>query len=363
MTPIKSKLAPLGNAKIVPPAAPGRGRQGTLTSRTVSEPQVQKKIVKVIPKAQDDTLRPRKSLSSPAVLQDVGRLTGLLLSLVGLLGISGHVLTKVDTLRLIRTILRGRVDQFDPFIQHSAELATEYSQLGKHTRANVVFNQTIKTAEDNSKDVSLAARVELHLRHAAHLANTDQVVKARIEWRTAADLAAGIAEVKLPVFKDRVLLRMGELHCAALARTALAAMCLAEDNASDAILHFAGVYRLRIRAAEGACRLAVSVKVESKIEDDDPFAMSAKPKITGQDEPAKDDQPTQSSAASHFKDKHLHGLQWRVAEVRGGRGVLRRLINRISSVPHWISPIRSANGDLHVNANTTFARLWPRPRL
>lgn len=63
------------------------------------------------------------------------------------------------------------------YVTWSAELATEYMQLGKHTRANFVFLQTFRVVVDTEREVSPSARVELHLRYSCFLAESGNLVK------------------------------------------------------------------------------------------------------------------------------------------------------------------------------------------
>ena len=88
-------------------------------------------------------------------------------------------------------------------------------------------------------------------------------------------------------------------------------------------MHLSSAFRLWSRAADTVCRSAPSQpkaeKSPSRDTLEDPFSVPTK-KAEGQDELAKDDVTKSSTQVSPFDARHLHSLQWRIAEVSLSQG-------------------------------------------
>lgn len=122
--------------------------------------------------------KPRNSLDLLPKFEDFPRLVKLLSALAALLGVLGHPLAKIDTLKVLRAFLRHHSELVDDYVSHSAELATEYRKLGKNSRAASVFAQTLRTINDGGKPVSSRVVVDVLLQHCEYLAAIGDVQQA-----------------------------------------------------------------------------------------------------------------------------------------------------------------------------------------
>ncbi|KAK8870007.1 hypothetical protein IAR55_000577 [Kwoniella newhampshirensis] len=336
VTPVKGveasgrKKQPLGKSTTTKAVVQKRPTRGS--TRAVSEPKsintTQKKVAatKTVGKAiLAGTTKRRSSLTPALVFDDLRRLTRLLASLATLLGLLGHALGKIEVLKLLRAFQRNREDLVDDYVQRSAQLATEYFKLGKLSRAGLVFSQANKVVAESKVLVSLGTRVELLLRRTSYLAGTGHIAKAQEVFDEANLLNQDIQAVKTGSILVRVVDRCGILERAALARSAIAAIYAAQDNAAAAIMQLSAAFRLWSRASDTVCRIASELpspemaKSTSDIaSNDDPFSVPAakptyEPTSKGADEPSKDEKVPPPSQVSHFSGKHLHSLQWHVA--------------------------------------------------
>nr|XP_031857742.1 uncharacterized protein CI109_006837 [Kwoniella shandongensis]KAA5524814.1 hypothetical protein CI109_006837 [Kwoniella shandongensis] len=325
------KKQPLGRSTTTKAVAATRSTRGT--TRTVSEPKAATALGKTVAvakaagKTTSGIAANRRSSVAPAMLyDDLRRLTRLLGSLATLLGLLGHALGKIEVLKLLRAFQRSREDLIDDYVQQSAQLATEYYKLGKLSRAGFVFSQANKCVAESKVLVSLGTRVELLLRWSTYLAGTGNIVKAQEVFDEADSLNQDIQAVKTGSMLIRVVDRCGVLERAALARTAIAAIHDAQDNAAATIMQLSAAFRLWSRASDTICRIAsqlpsneASTFTSDTTSNDDPFSVpSAKSKSAptgkGADEPSKDETVTPPSQLSQFSGKHLSSLQWHVAQ-------------------------------------------------
>ncbi|ORY21586.1 hypothetical protein BCR39DRAFT_562599, partial [Naematelia encephala] len=320
----ESKRKPLGHAATTraPLRAPVK------SSRTVSEPKAVKAIsnkatVQTASTEAPERSKRRCSVTPVTTFEDLPRTASLLGALASLLGLLGHVLPKVEALKVLRSLLRGREEFIDDYVSRSAELAAEYAKLGKISRATTVFSQTIRFVAEAKKPASAVTRVELHLLHSAHLARTGHSQKSTEDFILASGLVKDVESLKSGSLTARVLDRCAEIERVSLAHQALRAMGLARDDTSSALNHLNCNFRLCARAADAICRLAPEIKSPvpakneaSTADQDDPFAAPAQvKKVAGQDEPAKDDAPTSAAPqAWTFTGRRLHTLQFHIAE-------------------------------------------------
>ena len=302
---------PLGNAMTV--KAP--------TSSNIKAPPAKKNratsdsLKKEVPKLAEESRAASLTIedgTNPRSLDDGHRLAELLGSLVSLLGLLGHVLPKVESLKLLRAILRERPDLADDYVLRSVELATEYMRLGKHTRARTVFIQTSRLVDDGKHSISFEAKVDLHLRYGAFLAVKGESFQASEEYSKAEEM------VKLvPIKSGDAIDRLKRLVWTATSRQTLAAIASAQGDAATSINHQGVAFRLLMRAADIACRVTVDCPVsntnQSNQDGDDPFKQ-AELSGKGADEPSIDETTKTASPATNFQSKVLCGVQWRVAE-------------------------------------------------
>ncbi|KAL7422127.1 separin protein [Cryptotrichosporon argae] len=260
------------------------------------------------------------------VFENLSRLSKLISALVALLGLLGHVLVKIEALKLLRALQRNNEDFIDEYALASAELGTEYTNLGKRTRAGLVFAQSIRHIDDSRKAVGLHARAVLHLRYSHHLAVVGKPEQSQEELAEARRLSDGIDKAPAPNMVGRVNAKVAELDRLALARVAVAALQSAQ-NSRPPIAHLTSVWRLLCRAMNATSHLAPEIeKAESSAkaqESDDPFTAPLPPAKQahldkdgaadkGADEPTKD---AKAAAASSFSlaGRHTTGLQWQYA--------------------------------------------------
>ncbi|WVQ78257.1 hypothetical protein IAT38_000341 [Cryptococcus sp. DSM 104549] len=308
---------PLGRATTTKavPARPVRG-----AGRAVSEPAKKVAAGKAGAKATAVTKGRASVAPTPMVFDDLRRLTRLLGSLSSLLGLLGHALAKVEVLKLLRAFERNQDDLLDDYVQRSAQLATEYFKLGKLSRAGFVFTQALKSVADSKVLVNPGVQVELLLRWSCYLAGTGNVSKAREAYSEAEMLNDDYEadKAKSPLVIVQVMNRCDTLERAAWARSSVAAISAAQDDASTAIIQLSAAFRLWTRASDTVCRIAETIPTASPspapVPDDDPFsAPSAPTRAVGADEPSKDDSAPIPAQAAHFTKKHLDNLQWHVA--------------------------------------------------
>nr|XP_019013302.1 uncharacterized protein I206_01368 [Kwoniella pini CBS 10737]OCF52083.1 hypothetical protein I206_01368 [Kwoniella pini CBS 10737] len=241
-------------------------------------------------------------------------------SLSTLLGLLGHSLQQIEVLKLLRAFQRNKEDLVDG---KSTQLATEYQKLGKTSRAGFVFTQAQRVIEQSKVLVSAKVRVESGLRFAAFLALKGDVSKAQEIYTAASVLESEIEENKTGPYVARVTDRCDHLERAAWARRAAAAIYVAQDDSTGAIMQLSASFRLLSRAADAICRIAASVPgpstpADKAITEDDPFGAplppSAKPKVDGADEPSKDSKIAKTQLnQSTFNGKHLSAYQWNIA--------------------------------------------------
>ena len=305
---------PLG--KLTTMRAPPRPGARPATGRVVSET-----VKRTAPVGPRSVSKPAKLPASPKqqanmaapvpVFEDLARLSTLLEALTSLLGMLGLVFLKIDSLRVLRIIERHSSDRSDDYIRHSAQLATEYSRLGKHSRARSVLAQALKLAADRP-GTSPHVLVQLHLRRCISVTAAGDLDQAAASFAEAERVASLVSTSNPGSHREKAINRSEEIERAALARQALAAMALAEDDAAPAVMLSAAAVRLRLRAVDVICRIAPSLATPSIVKED---VFTAPPLKTGADQPAKDDNPSQSARAPPFAGKHLNGAQWQVGQA------------------------------------------------
>ena len=214
---------PLGRAATVkaspvaPPAAKSRAASETKITKT--------RVTKTAPIATGGSPRKSRPSFTPMIIDDVSTFAQLLGSLCSVVGMLGLTLQKVESLKLLRALLRGRAEIADDYVLRSAELGTEYLLLGKITRATTVFAQAQRYADEYT--VSLHTQCELGLRYSAFLAST-----GKLEEAVQAYESAGLKgkEIDTPKRASRLELHIDKIQSlerVALARYAAAAMASA----------------------------------------------------------------------------------------------------------------------------------------
>ena len=130
--------------------------------------------------------------STTPILDDALTLASHLGALSSLLGVLGLTLQKVECLKVFRALFRSNPDVVNRYTESSAQLASEYADLGKMTRANTIFTQSIRLVEDNKTSIAPHVVCLLHLRHCAYLATVRRVDEAILAYKKAATLAQEI---------------------------------------------------------------------------------------------------------------------------------------------------------------------------
>jgi separase len=211
------------------------------------------------------------------------------------------------------------------YVVKSGLLATEYFKLGKHTKAQAVFTQTVRFVSETKNIVSLHARISLHLRHAAFLAfmHPADLTLSQAAFATAEELELECVPLKKGSYAAGTIDRIETLERASLANLALSVMNMRQGKATDTINRLMSSFKLYSRVADVACRLApeaLQVVTEAKAKEDDPFLAPTQGK--GADEPSKDSAIVIPSHIAVFGKKHLSGLQWSAATVSHNNGFL-----------------------------------------
>ncbi|OCF35317.1 hypothetical protein I316_02863 [Kwoniella heveanensis BCC8398] len=245
-------------------------------------------------------------------------------SLGSLLGMLGCTLQQIDVLKLLRAFQRNNEDLINDYVKCSSQLATEYQNLGKTSRAGFVFQQALRVVENGKTLVLPNVKVELLLRYACYLAAKGETARAQDAYMKAEALEKDIEAITVGTYFVRVVDRTGFLERGAWARKALSAIYISQDNAAGAISQLSAGFRLFSRASDAICRIA-SVYPDPKtpaieaIAADDPFGApppssdESEPKPSGADEPSKDSKVAPPSQTTHFKGKHLYEKQWHIA--------------------------------------------------
>lgn len=167
--PTRTPRTPARGSKVMLSSAAAAGAAATAPKKKALSP--------LTPKSKSGGIK-TSTAEQQKPIHEVARLAKVSGSLVGLLGMLSHTLAKVDILKVLRALLRGKEEYVDDYVRYSTELATEYHKLGKNSRANYVYSQAEKLCLEGSKMVSIDSRVHLHLRYAAFLARTGKLAEA-----------------------------------------------------------------------------------------------------------------------------------------------------------------------------------------
>ena len=184
---------PLGRAKSTISAPVKATVKPAVTSRTVSAkaPLTTKANATSSAKRATSNAGPG---SSPLPMDAAPTLASHLAALISLLGVLGLTLQKVECLKVFRALFRSDPEVVDEYIALSAQLAFEYADLGKVTRANTVFAQAIRVVEDSETSIAPHVVSLLYLRYCIYLAMMRRVDEAIHAYNVAATFAKQVDE-------------------------------------------------------------------------------------------------------------------------------------------------------------------------
>ncbi|THH12059.1 hypothetical protein EW145_g215 [Phellinidium pouzarii] len=238
-------------------------------------------------------------------------LTGLILMVSELLGLSGLILPKIQILSGARRLLEKTGDAMnEAYLQSTANLAHELLKLGMVTQAIGMLADLANSLSTSS--LPSPGSVLLLLRYAEALAASGDVPKSFTVYEQASRLCEGLPEEekeKGMSTSTRVRARVVSLERTAMAASVFAAIQDAKDDAAAFLKTLLQALRLLNRAMETLSRLKPAQKPEGSSDASDPFAMSdiknALPIVDGPDK-GRDLNATQQGSC-------FDGLEWRIA--------------------------------------------------
>ncbi|KZT63999.1 hypothetical protein DAEQUDRAFT_815284 [Daedalea quercina L-15889] len=243
------------------------------------------------------------------IIQMVAQLSGML----------GHIFVKVQLLSLARRLSdQSAGDTSREYLMTSIELAYEYSQLGRASKALSIYSHALQSA---GKEFDLELRAVLYLRYSESLAAAGQVLQSASVYCEAMALvdALSSAEEKATTTAEKVLTRVNTLERAALAARAFAMIQHARDDPATSLDGLLQSLRLWNRALETISRLRPSQPRQSQPESDNPFEVKkddSKPSDPSRpkplDEKAMADQL--ASQRAFQRRQFMDGTEWRLAE-------------------------------------------------
>ncbi|KIP07348.1 hypothetical protein PHLGIDRAFT_30059 [Phlebiopsis gigantea 11061_1 CR5-6] len=247
------------------------------------------------------------------IFDDLPILINLLRSCAHLLGLLGQMVTKVHLLLVARRICEKFIDtRPDDYILASVELAQEYVNLGKLTKAGNIY--LAATNLTKKMPLSEETRVMLSLRFAEAQAAAGNILKSSSAYCEAYSASEALPPIdkELPT-AQRIAMRAIVLERAAVAASTFAMIQYSRDDPSAAINGLLQALRLWNRAVDTLSKIApVSAPSEGAADLDNPFLAEPAPR-TGK----TTDNGKLANIASPSKTTPrlpaLNGIEWRVA--------------------------------------------------
>ncbi|KAG6876419.1 hypothetical protein C0992_013023 [Termitomyces sp. T32_za158] len=244
---------------------------------------------------------------------DIEKLLSLLRLTARINGILGRVLSKVDLLNVSRRLCDLQLGkQSDEYITSSADLACEFTKLGKVRRATAIFSATLDTVRSGRASVKAAAY--FYLRYAESLAITEELQRSAAVYSEALNLSEAFdCEDKGLSVNQRIRTRVKRVEMAAIASHVFSLIQYSMGDVSATVDGMLQALRLWNRAADSLMRLSPAHSPSQVTQNEDPFSMSSlkdalfkmSPKDT-----VKDPTPQKTLPQRNPMD----GLEWRISE-------------------------------------------------
>ncbi|KAH8099548.1 peptidase family C50-domain-containing protein [Cristinia sonorae] len=314
--------------QVVAPAKKAMGRSSTKVkttimrtraARTVAPPPVTPKPKKALQSSSNllTQASPPVSIQASSPFDDFSKLCELLQMVSQLLGLLGHVVTKIHLLNVTRRLCERYIDtKPEDFVQVSLDLGHEYAQLGKVERAANVYASVRHCI--NTAAVADELRALYYLRYAELLGTIGNVLKGSSTYCEATGLLERLeAEDDKPMTTvERVHLRVMELERVAVAATSFATLQYSKDDPTASLNGLMQALRLYHRAIDTFTRLIPPPPKPAA--SDNPFDMTSvadalntvKDVTPGpQQLPAPDNPPRKT----YTRKSTMSALEWRVA--------------------------------------------------
>ncbi|KXN84922.1 Separin [Leucoagaricus sp. SymC.cos] len=303
----KARVAPTA------PTTAASKKMSTTTKKEPLTPAPKRGVLQPMPLNTETPPRTKiQAIKHPLVFDDFDRFSGVLQTVVRVLGLLSLSLQKVQLLDVLRKLAETHGGPTsEGYINASLDLAHEYMRIGKTRRATAIFTQALETVR--AGHVSEETSALFLLRFAESLALIENVPRSSSVYCEALAVSKRIEyDEKSETTVQRVHARVRRLEKAALAARTVAMIQHCKEDLTMSIELLLQSLRLWNRAMDNLMRLSPPPSASKQpAQDDNPFDMSSlKQALPSETQPLPD--PTPQIVVP--PQRHLDNLSLRISE-------------------------------------------------